>query len=324
MSTNKIVTCIDAGSEYCPCYLAESDECITCSQLQGNSFCDCNWSGVCIYQEYAWCGMKKKTPREAVESEIIEKTQFGEQVLILKIRVLKTLARQLKQPGSYVFIRNPEKTSIFDVPMSIMSADEEKGEIIVAIHVLGVKTKSLLSCTNKILVKGPYWNGLIGFKELKNLVDQDVLVVGRGIALAPAVLTIKYLLHHKNRVTFIIDQGRTGAAFIDDHISGLDIKQHYLNLRSIEGLEKMNQIVSKGKYSLVYSGGSDLLHQVIKDQLSHMDRPIRLVAINNHELCCGEGVCGSCAVRTLTGKKVKMCKSQIDIEEIIEGGNRNG
>mgnify|MGYP000921887947 CR=1 FL=1 len=44
--------CIDCGTEYCPCHLAESGECIMCSQLQGECFCDCvNWKGVCVYQE---------------------------------------------------------------------------------------------------------------------------------------------------------------------------------------------------------------------------------------------------------------------------------
>jgi NAD(P)H-flavin reductase len=324
LSKNKIVTCIDAGSEYCPCYLAESDECITCSQLQGNSFCDCNWSGVCIYQEYAWCGMKKKTPREAIESEIIERKQIGDDVLVLRIGVSKTLARQLKQPGSYVFLRHPEKPMIFDVPMSIMAADAEKGEIAIAIHILGVKTKSLLACDDKILLKGPYWNGLIGYKDLKNVTNQNVLVIGRGIALAPAILAIQYLLHNKNKVTFIIDQGRTGSAFINESIAALEIDRHYLNLRSTGGLEKLNQILAEGTYSLVYSGGSDFLHEVIKDRLSRLGRPVKMVAINNHELCCGEGVCGSCTARTLNGQRVKMCKSQIDIEEMIEGGNCNG
>ena len=43
------IDCIDAGSEFCPCHLAESGECILCSQLQGSHFCDClNWKGVCI------------------------------------------------------------------------------------------------------------------------------------------------------------------------------------------------------------------------------------------------------------------------------------
>ncbi|NFG18899.1 sulfide/dihydroorotate dehydrogenase-like FAD/NAD-binding protein, partial [Clostridium botulinum] len=46
----EIKDCIDAGSEYCPCHLAETGDCILCSQLSGKKFCDCiNWKGVCIY-----------------------------------------------------------------------------------------------------------------------------------------------------------------------------------------------------------------------------------------------------------------------------------
>ena len=60
------IDCIDAGSEFCPCHLAESGECILCSQLQGSHFCDClNWKGVCIYQElYNYC-IKAKEQRKS-------------------------------------------------------------------------------------------------------------------------------------------------------------------------------------------------------------------------------------------------------------------
>ena len=56
--------CIDCGTEFCPCKLAETGECILCSQLQGEHFCDClNWNGVCIYQELYNNGMKAKKGR---------------------------------------------------------------------------------------------------------------------------------------------------------------------------------------------------------------------------------------------------------------------
>ena len=59
------IDCIDAGTEFCPCHLAESGECILCSQLQGGHFCDClNWKGVCIYQEFHDNGNKAKEQRK--------------------------------------------------------------------------------------------------------------------------------------------------------------------------------------------------------------------------------------------------------------------
>lgn len=42
----EVIDCIDAGTEFCPCHLAEEGECILCSQLHGKCFCDCvNWKG---------------------------------------------------------------------------------------------------------------------------------------------------------------------------------------------------------------------------------------------------------------------------------------
>ncbi len=46
------LTCVDAGSEYCPCHLAENGTCLACSLLSGEDFCDCRWSGSCSYLNY--------------------------------------------------------------------------------------------------------------------------------------------------------------------------------------------------------------------------------------------------------------------------------
>ncbi|QEK12196.1 hypothetical protein FQB35_07305 [Crassaminicella thermophila] len=210
---NERVECIDAGSEYCPCYLAETNDCIMCAHLQGKSFCDCSWSGVCIYQEFYWCGNKKKYERKEFKGKIIEKKYISEDVMIFKIAVTKTLARQLKQPGSYVFIRELDKPLFFNVPMSIMNADEYKGEIDIAVKVLGIKTKTLMECDKEIFVKGPYWNGVLGLKNLKSTKEKNVLVVARGVALAPSVLAIKYLLKNKNAITFCNRSGKNWADF---------------------------------------------------------------------------------------------------------------
>ena len=70
---NQRLECIDAGSEYCPCYLAETDDCIICSHLQGKEFCDCNWNGVCVYQDFCWLNEKKKDIRKTIEAQIVDK-----------------------------------------------------------------------------------------------------------------------------------------------------------------------------------------------------------------------------------------------------------
>lgn len=50
--------CIDCGTENCPCYLAATGDCLVCSRLAGKDYCDCNWKGVCIYNEFIQSGKK--------------------------------------------------------------------------------------------------------------------------------------------------------------------------------------------------------------------------------------------------------------------------
>ncbi len=97
--------CIDAGTDYCPCYLAELNECIVCPQLQGKNFCDCNWRGVCIFQEFVWGGYKAKATRSTIFSKVLKKEKINEEVIILTLKVPNKMARDLNEPGSFVFLR---------------------------------------------------------------------------------------------------------------------------------------------------------------------------------------------------------------------------
>ncbi len=103
----EIKDCIDAGSEYCPCHLAETGDCILCSQLSGKKFCDCiNWKGVCIYQEFMWNGKKAKEERETYLGKILEKKNIENKTMVLTIALSHKLCQQLVYPGSFVFLRN--------------------------------------------------------------------------------------------------------------------------------------------------------------------------------------------------------------------------
>ena len=314
--------CIDAGSDYCPCYLAETDECLTCTHLQNKGFCDCSWSGVCIYQEYVWCGNEKKNFRQEAEGTIINKKYMGEKVLLLRIKVSKTLARQLKNPGSFVFIRNPNKPPSFDVPMSIMSTDEFSGEIEVAVQILGIKTKALVDLGEKILVKGPFWNGILGLKHLKNSTEENALVVARGIALAPALLVVNYLLAKKNKVTLVADPGKVGEIFIKKGLDLLDLTVFEVNLRDENGMNKVKNLIHSGDFNILFSGGADKLHNILLEEIDGSEKPIKFVATNNHPICCGEGICGSCISKTPDGSIVKMCKCQMEIESVLRKGGQ--
>lgn len=311
--------CIDAGSDYCPCYLAETNDCITCSHLQGKSYCDCNWRGVCIYQEYVWNGEKAKETRKSFIAKIQEKKIIGSNLIIFKISVMKTLARQLKQPGSYIFIRSIDKPEYFDTPMSIMYANDHTGEIHIAVQIIGSKTKSLLNISDEIIVRGPYWNGLLGFKNLKTLSNSNALIIARGVALAPAVLVSQYLIKNNNKVSLILDKGKIEEIFIYNYINKFNVLTIEADITSESGKILLEELLSNNRYELCYSGGSDRQHREIKKLLSNLSPSTKFVICNNKKICCGEGICGACSIKV--GKKViKSCKAQVDASYIVEKG----
>lgn len=112
--------CIDCGTEYCPCHLAESGECIMCSQLQGECFCDCvNWKGVCVYQELFNNGMKAKEGRKTYNCEVTFAEEIDEGVIMIKFIAPHKLAIDLVKPGSYII---PESCPVIVVKYVIKFA----------------------------------------------------------------------------------------------------------------------------------------------------------------------------------------------------------
>src|SRR5690606_31713775 len=110
----------------------------------GKVFCDCtNWQGVCIYQEYIWNHARSKERRRVYPCQILAQKKVAPTVTVLTLQVRRTLARELKEPGAYVFLRVPPQPVFFDLPMSIMQADERAGIIKIAVQERGVKTKYL-------------------------------------------------------------------------------------------------------------------------------------------------------------------------------------
>ncbi len=310
--------CIDVGSEYCPCYLAETNNCITCSQLQGKEFCDCNWRGVCVYQELLMNRNKIRQQRDYYKSEIEDIREIGKDSYILKLKVTKTLARQLKEPGSYVFLRDERLPQYFDVPMSVMQSDALNGEITIAFKAVGAKTNSLKKCDENILVKGPYWNGIYGLSSLKSVKEKTCLVLARGISQAPALLAIEKLVKNKNKVKLVLDGGSIGELFIHDYIKDMDIDTYEEDLMSEKGRTLIKQLLLNQDVALIYSAGSDLLHMSIINILDELELEPYLAVTNNNEICCGEGICGGCTIRLKDGTRAKACKTQIDSRKVIE------
>lgn len=321
------IDCIDAGTEFCPCHLAESGECILCSQLQGSHFCDClNWKGVCIYQELHDNGNKAKEQRKIYTCKVCEKILYPDDVLLIKFEAPHKLVIDLARPGSFIFIRSEENV-YFDVPISILEADIEKDIISIMIEIRGIKTKQLLNIESggNITIRGPYWNGVFGLKNIGKQKNNEALVIARGIGMAPMIPVIDRLLENGNTVTLILDKQPFKEIYVSEWLDKLNIVPQEMNLiekgeLSPEGKVAIKSIVKYNNISLIHIAGADILTYSVIDFLDSLDRKdIDLSCCNNFKMCCGEGVCGSCTAR-FSGHRVKrFCKVQASPRGIFEG-----
>ena len=321
------IDCIDAGSEFCPCHLAESGECILCSQLQGSHFCDClNWKGVCIYQEFHDNGNKAKEQRKTYTCKVSEKILYPDDILLIKFEAPHKLVIDLARPGSFIFVRSEENV-YFDVPISILESDIETNIISIMIEVRGIKTKQLLNIKagGNITIRGPYWNGVFGLKIIGKQKNNETLVIARGIGMAPMMPVIEKLIENGNSVTLLLDKQPFKDIYVSEWLDKLNIVPQEMNLiekgqLSPEGKVAIKSIVKYNNISLIHRAGDDILTYSIIDFLDSLERQdIDLSCCNNFKMCCGEGVCGSCTAR-FSGHRVKrFCKVQASPRGIFEG-----
>ena len=330
ISGQKLLNCIDAGSENCPCYLAVTGDCLVCSRLQGKDYCNCNWRGVCIYNEFVQGNRKVNNPRKDFEAEIVERKFYTEDLVVYILNVGKGFAMKAGRPGSYLFVKASGANNFYDAPISVMCADVEKGQIHLAIKIISTKTKALLTEKETLVLRGPYRNGLHGVNAIinKRAKNQKTLIIAKGIGIAPGILATQ-TFQYRGSVDMVIDTDKISAELIADYLPESKVNQdirgecsggliRFLSLIDIASGEKLEDLMNQNQYDnvilLVSDYYIDILGKLVKKNLPLAD----LAVSNNFRICCGEGLCGSCSIDTSDGGTIKMCKCQMKGEEFLE------
>ena len=245
---------------------------------------------------------------------------------MIKFKAPHKLVIDLSKPGSFIFIRT-EENIYFDVPISILDANIDTNIISIMIEIRGVKTKKLLELKEggNITIRGPYWNGVFGVKNIKKQKDSNAIVLARGIGMAPMLPVIKKLKENNNQVTVILDKAPFKDIYVTDYLEALEIVPQEMNLidkgeLSAEAKVSIKSLIKYNSINLIHIAGADILTFKVIDYLDELERKdIDLSCCNNFKMCCGEGVCGSCTTR-FSGHRVKrFCKVQANPRDIFEG-----
>ncbi len=112
--------CVDAGTDNCPCPLAETGDCLVCSRLAGRQECDCSWAGVCVHNEFVQNGKTVRQQRRNKPVDIIKKVWYDSDLLVIVLKVSRGFALKAAQPGSFVFVNAVGRSELSNVPVSVM------------------------------------------------------------------------------------------------------------------------------------------------------------------------------------------------------------
>ena len=314
--------CVDAGSENCPCYLALTNDCMTCTRLKGLDYCDCRWAGVCIYNEFIWNGKQVKNPREDILAKIVNRDEYNNEVVVFTLKAGKYLTQRFEYPGTYIFVRNPEDQAMYDVPVSIMDTDTGEGNIHFAIKTISAKTKRIVEAEEELIIRGPYRNGLLGLKNLKEAMEGKMLVLAKSMGIAPAVKLIKYF-DGNCEIDLAADLNRMKGNFAKDFLSDCQVNTWNMNFKDLKDLDIIKELVKKKNYEKIAIFASDKYIIMFDKLLKSIDYNKEYATVNNFNMCCGEGVCGACSLKTQDGKAIKMCKCQIKGDKYVKRGYSN-
>lgn len=314
--------CIDCGSEFCPCELAETGDCLMCSRLAGKDKCECYWKGVCIYNEFVHAGKKAAVRREEAEAEVVQRKKYGDDITVLIIDVGRSFAIKAAVPGAYVFLKAAEDSSFYNFPISILKSDTENGTIHVAVKAIGSKSKKFLNLGNKVTVRGVYKNGILGVSSLMKPGDgtdkrKRLAIVTKGIGFAPAAHLTEWISGHAETDLFI-DTDKVDEGFIEEYMpENVNGKVKYVNLseeftgKGVKTDESLVQCLKTNGYDRVAVLTSDYY-------IKEIGKIVNADAVsNNFHLCCGEGVCGACGYTDKNGRCFKMCKCAEILAEML-------
>ena len=236
------------------------------------------------------------------------------------------MVSELVHAGSYVFVRRPDTDTSFDTPISIMDTDTRNNTITIAIELKGVKTKALdlLKQGEELLIKAPFWNGILGLKNIYAIKNSKCLIVARGIGQAPMIPPLKHLHANNNEIIVVLDNSPYKNSFVSGYLEKYASKIIQCNTicrgRITEEFNNiLKDLISNNDISLVHCDAADILNYELMKAVEDIDITIKYSCCNNAKMCCGEGVCGCCTRKNNDRKLRRLCKMQTEPKYVLEG-----
>ena len=235
-------------------------------------------------------------------NKIVRKEQFSEKVYLFEVEA--PLIAQSRKAGNFVIVRVGQKGE--RMPLTISSADTEKGTITLVVQKVGLSSTKLCA-----LNEGDYVTDVVGPLGNPTKIEKygTVVCAGGGLGVAPMLPIIQALKAAGNRVLSVMAGRSKDLIILEDKVR-----------ESSDEVIIMTDDGSYGEKGVVTVGIEKFIEQEHVDKVFAIGPPIMMKFSNltaqKHGIPCevslntimvdGTGMCGACRL-TIGGKTRFVC-----------------
>ena len=252
-------------------------------------------------------------------NKIVNKEYFSANVV--KLEVEAPLIARARKAGHFVIVRTGEKGE--RIPLTITSADVERGTITLVIQAVGKSTRKLCA-----LEAGDYITDVVGPLGKATHIEKfgTVVCCGGGVGVAPLLPIVEAMKKAGNKVITVL-AARTKELIIleeqmrqhsDEVIIMTDDGSYGRKGPVTNGVE---EVINREKVNLCVTIGPAVMMKFVALLTKKYDLPT--IASLNTIMVDGTGMCGACRV-TVGGKTKFVCVDgpefdahQVDFDEML-------
>lgn len=252
-------------------------------------------------------------------NKVVSKRQFSENVVGLDIEAPRIA--KARRAGHFVMVRVDEKGE--RIPLTISSADVQRGTITLVIQKVGVSSRKLTA-----LEPGDMVHDLVGPLGHATEVKQygTVLCCGGGVGVAPLLPIVEAMKAAGNRVISVIAARNKELVILEDQIRAHSDEVLVMTDDGSYGrkgliTEGMESIIEREKIDQAVIIGPGIMMKFAS--LTTKKHNIPSIASLNTIMVDGTGMCGACRV-TVGGKTRFVCVDgpefdahEVDFDEML-------
>ena len=198
--------CQELGTSACPCVLANINECLVCSHLQGKDICDCDWENICVYLDYSFDKKAFQMPKGKKECyQVIKSLTISNDTYLFFLLVSEDLLEKVT-PFAKVMVWPNLRPQNQRHPAVVLKTYKEQGILVLGVELSGYNEKLTYLGSKELAVEVSREQVITSLEHLIKLANQKILFNCGGFGqLLLTFLLAEYSLAKNNTILIYLD-----------------------------------------------------------------------------------------------------------------------